>query len=177
MYFITMSVLRGILIKRHYCFLCFHSRDFVKANVTRKHSIKVTNLNECKDFKIAYLHNSQGSCTGTHPLWGFWESISHHPLSPLKLSRGAVRTGRNRPWGAQALFSSSASFSSPLKDRVFHDNTKFNSQFNYVASQGRKMDGFCTKMSALALAFGHDVELISGSYLVLSTVCTALLVV
>lgn len=39
------------------------------------------------------------------------------------------------------------------------------------------MDGFCTKMSALALAFGHDVELISGSYLVLSTVCTALSVV
>lgn len=39
------------------------------------------------------------------------------------------------------------------------------------------MDGFRTKMSVLASAFGHEMDLISGSYLVLSTVCTALLVV
>lgn len=104
MYFITMSVLRGILIKRHYCFMCLHSHDFVKANVTRKHSVKVTNSNECKDFNIVYLHTSQGSCTGTHPLWGFWESIFHHPLFPLKLSRGAVRTGRNVGHGERRPF-------------------------------------------------------------------------
>lgn len=60
---------------------------------------------------------------------------------------------------------------------MFCDDTKFSFQFNYVVSQGRKIDGFCTKMSVLALAFGHEIELISGSYLVLSTVCKALLVV
>ena len=43
-YSITMSVLRGILIKRHYWFMCFLSQDFLRTNVTRKHIVEVTDL-------------------------------------------------------------------------------------------------------------------------------------
>lgn len=43
-YFITMSVLRSILIKRHYWFMCLFCHYFLRANVTRKHSIEVTDL-------------------------------------------------------------------------------------------------------------------------------------
>lgn len=39
------------------------------------------------------------------------------------------------------------------------------------------MDGFCAYMCVLASAFGHEKELIAGRYLLVSTVCTALLTV
>lgn len=53
-YFIT-SVLKGILIKIHYWFMCLFFHYFLRANVTRNHSVEVTDLdrwNNTENYEI-----------------------------------------------------------------------------------------------------------------------------